>query len=262
MCPPDAWQQHKDEIEGRLIHRSRDDWGEIWVVDHGDHRKLLFGSPFEQSCLDLAAPWRPVHEYARAVLLALGYVQPDDVLMFGLGGGVLVHAIQHCFPDAHFQVVELREQVVDIAREYFSLPQSENVVIRVDDVRHVLREMASDSADLLITDLFHHSTMHPLQRQGKFFAHCRRILRENGWLAINCDHLDDPLGADLRVLCRYFPTVLMFESEDGNQIVLAGKTCPEDSDLAPNRWLELESRLGLPLMAMSRRLKRIVLQEG
>ena len=264
MYEDEAWQLHRHEIEGRLIHRCRDEWGEIWVVDHDHRRKLMFGSPFEQSCLDLTAPHRPLHEYARGILLALGFVEPLRVVMLGLGGGALIHSILHAYPSASFQVVELRSLVVDVARQYFFLPSTEAVNIDLQDARAAIRTLQSDSADLLIADLFYHSSMHPLQRQGKFFSQCHRILGPEGWLAINFDRPESIQEGDMAALQRLFPTVLIYVTEDGNHIVLAGKGEPT-SDLTerpPGRLAFLEGRLGVPFLPMFRRLRCIDAMEG
>lgn len=263
MYEDETWQLHRHEIEGRLIHRCHDEWGEIWIVDHNDRRKLMFGSPFEQSCLDLTAPYRPLHEYARGILLALGFVEPKRVVMLGLGGGTLVHSILSGYPSACFQIVELRSLVVDIAYQYFFLPSTEAVNIDLQDARAAVRLLESDSADLLIADLFHHSSMHPLQRQGKFFSQCHRILGPEGWLAINFDRPESIQAGDMAALQRLFPTVFLYVTEDGNHIVLAGKGEPPDLMVdAPRRLSLLEERLGVPFLPMFRRLHCIDVMEG
>jgi spermidine synthase len=49
--------------------------------------------------------------------------EPRSVLLIGLGGCSLVHFLRAAFPTCSIYVVEIREAVIDLAHDFFLLPQ-------------------------------------------------------------------------------------------------------------------------------------------
>lgn len=248
MTHSDIWQQIRHEIEGRLIYRTRDELGELFVVDHKEHRLLYFGAPYEQSCISRDKPHQPVHEYARAMLMVLAWAQPERVLMLGLGGGTLVHAVKRAFPPTELTIIELRAEVADVARHYFQLEHLTNTDIIIADAKQQARAQPADTYDILFADLFTDNRMHPWQQQHKFFVQCQRLLRDHGWLVINFDqYQDDPC---LNSLCTLFPTVLSLHTRDGNHVVLASKQPGFDPDDHTGPLERLEHQLEVSLQGL------------
>jgi spermidine synthase len=119
---------------GDIIHLTQDEHGKILVIDDGEYRELNFDSPFEQSCMRTRYPFQLVHQYTQHMLLVLGFaVEPKTIALLGLGGGSLLRTLHHLLPQCYFNVVELRQKVVDVAAEYFELPVSDRVDIKVDN---------------------------------------------------------------------------------------------------------------------------------
>lgn len=254
MHDADIWQTLRREVGGRLVAQQRDEWGWLHVVDHEDCRYLYFGAPYEQSCILRAKPWRLVHEYARAMMLGAAFSAPHDILMLGLGGGSLAHAIRRGCPQANLTVVELRPAVAAIARDYFQLDFLPDDQLIMGDARQRLREFPPHSCDLLLADLFFDDRMHPLQAQHKFFQRCRDLLRPEGWLVVNFDAPRIDSGG-CQSLFDLFPTMLSLTTRDDNQIVLASL----DSTVDPLQAAPAVERLGqqlevplLPLLAQMR----------
>lgn len=253
----ETWSNIKHFFGGRLIHRRNDQWGDILVVDNRHQRVLSFGSAYEQSCIDLRAPHIPVHEYTRGMLLGLAFAQPAHITFLGLGGGALIHSALHLVPDCEMQVIELREQVVEVAREYFNVPQKPNLDIVVADARFELRGTPDNSTDLVFSDLYFASEMNLYQRQKKFIQHCHRILTDEGWLVINFHRLpslDDPFFNWIGAL---FPALFNCPTGSGNQIVIAGKTPLRDLGKVKPLVQELEQKMGTKIMPCFSRLARI-----
>ena len=191
------------------------------VVDLQGRRYLYFGAPFEQSCISLTKPFQPAHDYARAMLLPLGFREPAELLLMGLGGGSLVHAAHHVYPQASLRVFEQRPLVVEIARHYFDLPQLEEGAVVIGDARLLIRDEPANHYDIVFADLFSDDKMLPWQQQAKFFAQCRRILNEQGWLIINYDHLLGDDSTVIRQLRSHFSHVLSFVTREDNQVIMA-----------------------------------------
>lgn len=254
MSHSDIWQRIKHEIEGHLVFRTEDEWGPLFVVDRQDKRFLYFGEPYEQSCIYRDNPSQPVHEYARAMLLALGFVQPQSALMLGLGGGTLWHAFRVAYPEADVTLVELRPEVVNVARHYFHLADQDNDQVIIADAKHFIRDEKPERHDLLFADMFYDNRMHPWQKQYKFFVQCRRVLKENGWLVINFDHSLATDDAAMHNLTSLFPTVYSYVTRDDNNIIFASPQADFDPDACVDTLKALEASLGCQFEAMYRQL--------
>ena len=241
----------------KLIHSCEDAWGTIQVHDQGPHRILSFGSIFEQSKVDLAAPQRLVHEYTRVMLLALAFNSPRHATILGLGGGALVNCMLQLQPDCQLDVVELRESVVRVAQEYFALPTHPQLAIHVADARDHLPSCDNASTDLLFADLYFAENMNPYQAQKKFLGHCARVLRPDGWLVINFHRLPSLNTPFFRWILAEFPTLLVCSTTSGNQVLFAGKTLMLDPREKRQQVRELETASGMQLGKLLERMIRI-----
>tara|TARA_R100000322_G_scaffold146591_4_gene102822 strand:+ start:1620 stop:2387 length:768 start_codon:yes stop_codon:yes gene_type:complete len=245
-------------LSGEVIYRTEDALGDILVIDKGKHRVLSFGSIFEQSKIDPARPYLPVHEYNRAMLLPLAFARPQHATVLGLGGGSLVNALYHLLPEATVSVVELRSEVVDVARRFFGLATSPRISITIEDVRRAMPRLPEGATDLILTDLYDAQRMSPVQTQRRFIDQCARALSTEGWLAINYHELppeNGPLFMHLRAL---FAVVLLFKSKTGNYVLYACKECFDPMGSDDPRLSELEEKLPLGWRRLMGRVMRVV----
>lgn len=209
--------------QGEIVHHTRDAIGSILVVDYRKHRVMTFNSIFEQSKIDRRYPHLPVHEYNRAMMLPAAFMTPQHVTVLGLGGGVMVTGFHHLLPECHIHAVELRQSVVDVAREYFSLPDSARVRVTVADAREALENMPSASTDFLLSDLYSHDRMSPTQAQKQFVDDCSRVLTDAGWLVLNYHRTPDPEGPYFQQLRQHFSVVLLLRTRSNNTVIYASK---------------------------------------
>lgn len=72
--------------------------GEIIVSDHKDYRTLRFDGICEQSKMSLSNPAQPIHNYIKAMLMAVARQPPTSALITGLGGGGLLRALHALDP--------------------------------------------------------------------------------------------------------------------------------------------------------------------
>lgn len=241
--------------KGQIIHHSRDKLGSILVIDYRKHRVLTFNSVFEQSKIDRRYPYLPVHEYNRAMLLPAAFCNPRHVTILGLGGGVMANAFHHLFPDCQVHAVELRQAVLDVAREYFGLPESDRLSVSIADARHALNNLPAASTDMILADLYNADRMSPAQAQRQFVESCSRVLTSGGWLVLNYHRTPDPEGPYFRQLRKHFSVLLLFKSKTNNTVVYASKQPvkaihPKDPALAglekrlPIDWSRLMARVG------------------
>lgn len=230
-------------LRGTLIYQTEDTLGSILVLDHGKHRILSFDSIFEQSKIARNKPYLPVHEYNRAMLLPVAFSLPRRATILGLGGGVLVGALHHLLPECELHAVELRKQVADVAKRFFSLPEADKIRLTIADARPALRDMPAASTDLILTDLYGADRMSPAQSQRGFIDECERVLSPEGWLAINYHRmptLDGRLFAHIR---RLFACVLLFKSKTNNYVLYTCKQYFEPLAQDDTRLKALERHL-------------------
>lgn len=245
------------KLRGSVTYETRDKLGPILVIDHGKHRILSFDSVFEQSKIKRKSPHLPVHEYNRAMLLPLAWAEPGHATVLGLGGGVLVTALHYLLPACNLHAVELRSQVIDVAREFFGLPDTSGIKIINADARPALRGMEDASTDLILTDLYDANRMSPAPAQSSFIAQCERVLAPEGWLAINYHQLPDPRGPLFQQICRLFASVLLFRSRTNNYVLYAAKTSAEPLPSDHPRLKELQKRLPIDWQGLMGKLERV-----
>lgn len=241
---------------GEIIHHSRDKLGSILVIDYRKHRVLTFNSVFEQSKIDRRYPHLPVHEYSRAMLLPVAFNPPQHATLLGLGGGVMAGALLHLYPDCQVHAVELRQAVLEVARNYFGLPDSRRLKVTIADARVALDGLPDAGTDIVFADLYNADRMSPAQAQRQFVTSCSRALSANGWLVLNYHRTPDPDGPYFRQLRKHFAALLVFQSKTNNTIVYASKQPLEALDPRAPQLANLERRLPIDWSRLMRRISR------
>lgn len=244
-------------LGGDPVYQTADTLGNIQVIDQRKHRILRFDSLFEQSKIDRRRPYLPVHEYNRAMLLPMAFSEPRHATILGLGGGVLVSALHHLLPACDLHAVELRREVVIVARQFFDMPKADNIRITIADARAALGEMPDASTDLILTDLYGAERMSPAPNQPKFLDQCDRVLNAQGWLAINYHRPPDFDGVLFQHMRRLFANVRMFKSKTNNYVVYASKHSVEPMAEKDPRLAKLEKQLPIDWQRLMNRVQRI-----
>src|SRR5512147_1874810 len=112
------------KIKGSILKHCRDEYGEIFVADNNGVRSLYFGGGILQSSILLEQPGSILEDYNQSIMSCLLFQEaPRSCLLIGLGGCSLLHFLLRSFPGASVDVVEIRQQVIDLAYEYFLLPK-------------------------------------------------------------------------------------------------------------------------------------------
>lgn len=141
----------------KTIHQQHDEFGALNVVDTPLMRSLFFDSSVEQSRLYFDAPMRLPFEYQQVVeTLVLNQHQTHPVqriLMLGMGGGSIAKQLNTLLPNASIHIVELRQAVIDIAYDYFQLPNVPEIEAIQEDALVFIKE-ALATYDVIIVDVF------------------------------------------------------------------------------------------------------------
>ena len=141
---------------GELIYTCKDKYGPIEVVEFKNTiRGLHFGNKTQQTGMFLYNPIILIHKYTQAMLTPICWMQPEKTLILGMGGGSLTKYLMHYFPEMHIDAIELRKKVIEIAQQYFFLPEINNQFhIHCSSVEEYLSENKNDQYDLILVDLF------------------------------------------------------------------------------------------------------------
>lgn len=238
-----------------LIYFAKDDWGELRVFDDGQRRLLSFGPGDEQSACLKADPARLVFSYTQAMLLALLFSEPRKALCLGLGAGSLATALhKHC-KGIKITAVELRQSVIEIAKDFFYLPQGKRLLLHCADAQDFV---AQDNAsyDLILSDLYTAQGLAGIQSEPEFLSQSAARLKAEGLLVINCWRQHQRQDGLLEQLARHFAEIRGCETADGNWLLFAFKQPPLQSQQELRRQAESWSqRLGYSLSKYLKQLE-------
>ncbi|MCB2426981.1 spermidine synthase [Methylophaga pinxianii] len=216
---------------GAVIYQAASDEGIIEVVDIGDKRNLHFGTYPRQSSMCLESPHSLELSYTRAMMAGLLFhPKPRNICVIGLGGGSLVKFLLHHFDDCQIDVIEYRQDVIDVAKRYFSVPQNDPR-LRIhhgDGYQFVSDQFFSNGAfyDLLLVDAYDHLGMSASIEGQAFFDACAGILNDDGLMSINLWGTDRPgFSQSMQRINRSFDnqTLVLPVADKGNVIGLALK---------------------------------------
>jgi spermidine synthase len=244
-------------LKGNIIHFARDDLGGILVIDYRKHRVMTFDSVFEQSKIARRRPYLPVHEYSRAMLLPVAFKRPAHVTILGLGGGVIANALLHLLPECRIHAVELRQTVLDVAREYFDLSDSPRLRVTIEDARNAVDRLPDGKTDFIMADMYSAERMSPTQVQREFIKQCSRVLSDSGWIALNYHRTPDLNGAFFRQLQGEFTVVLAFKSKTNNTVIYGSKQPFELPASRDPRLADLEDVLPIDWRRLMARVIRL-----
>lgn len=148
---------------------------------------VVFGRPDELS-----------FEYMRWIAAYTGWfvethLDPAALRMTHLGGAAcsLPRHFAHRWPDSRHTVVELDAKLATLVRDWFDIPRSPTVKIRVGEAREVTEGFVPASRDVIIRDVFAGAvTPHPLTTV-EFLRAVHSSLAPGGLYVANCgDHAD------------------------------------------------------------------------
>lgn len=204
----------------KVLYKTQDAWGEIIVGGWRQFRVLRFDDVFEQSKVNLLSPQTPVHHYVRAMMMVSYWCKPESVLLLGLGGGALLRALHAMNNALAVDVVELRPAVIDVAREWFTLPETDSIRYFPEDAVHFLMRETDARYPLIFADLYLAWEMDPLQGTESFLARCRARLHNDGWLVINYLSVPERDSLLYQALHRVFNAVFFCQVAEGGNVVI------------------------------------------
>lgn len=173
----------------KIIHCSRDQFGEIIVTDGDLLRTLYFGNEKRQSAMFLEHPGLLVMDYTQAMMLSLLFQRhPRKVFCLGLGGGSLVKFLLRACPSVSIDVVELRQRVIQVAHAFFAVPERDArlSIFQCDGAKFFGSQSdQGQSYDLMFLDAFDHEGPVEELSDLRFIEQAYSRLSDTGLLCIN-----------------------------------------------------------------------------
>lgn len=243
---------------GQVVLQRSSDEGIIEVVDIGDIRSMHFGTYPRQSSMSLRQPYQLELSYTRSMMACLLFNPlPRNILVVGLGGGSLVKFLLHHYADCQITVIEYRQDVIDVAKNYFGVPDNDpRLTIMQGDGYQLVSELfyrGEQQFDLLLVDAYDHEGMAQSIGAQVFFDACAGVLSARGLMSINLWGSDRPsFNLTMQRINQSFTdqSLLLPVADKGNVIALALKQVVNPSKLKKLRPLaeQLEDSLqvGLP----------------
>lgn len=212
-------------------------------------RTLRFGADgVSQSVVKATDPRHLELAYARVLPAALAFVQnPLRVLIVGLGGGSLPRFFHSHFPEMTIDVVELDQDVVDVARMHCGFAEGERMRVHVEDGRDFV-EASRGGYDVIILDCFDADRIPQHLATLEFLSSARSALNPCGIVVANIwGRSANPLYADMLITYRAaFEDVYIFDvPRAGSKLFVA---LPTKQSMARDQVIikarEIASRLG------------------
>jgi spermidine synthase len=237
-------------------------WGRearVYVSERNGVRSLHLGNNFVQSAMRLAFPNHLELAYTRCMMgFLLFHPHPENIIMIGLGGGSLAKFVHHKLTRTKTTVIEINEEVISAARNYFCFPQGDERLQTVigDGADYIASHPAK--ADVLMVDGFDGGCQVPSLCTQDFYNNARGALRKNGVLVVNLLGRDKGFQNYMRRMESSFSgnvTTLVAEPV-GNVVAFAFRQSPAKRlwNELPKRAVELEQRFALPFTEFAKKL--------
>lgn len=162
---------------------------EIQISESAGVRYLHFGSHWIQGAMRVARPWALELDYTREMMTALllrhESAWPRSVLLIGLGSASLTKFLHRHRPAARLTVVEIEPEVIDVARQYFKLPDEDaRLRIHLDDGAAFVAA-SEQRFDLILVDGFDENARTGMLDTLPFYLNCKARLSDSGLLVTN-----------------------------------------------------------------------------
>lgn len=223
-----------DDRYGKVELEAKSQFSLVRIRTKGSLRAMMFvrdsGQEVVESMLDLSKPHELQVPYTRYMFLSyLFQPKQESALMIGLGGGSMVHFMNHYDPAVKLDVVEIDPKIVEIAEKMFGVKSEGNVNVQVADGLEYLRT-TEKKYDAIYMDAFlkpsrdTDNTGVPLRlKTANFYRGLQARLNPGGVLMINVN-MHERINEDLKTIESAFPYVYVFKAPGSLNYVVAAST--------------------------------------
>jgi spermidine synthase len=231
--------------DGQLAH-IEGQYNDIYVIKRGNELLMtarLKGWNYTESRINLAEADVIPAKYLRLMTVALAYApKVDSVLLMGLGGGVLTSYVGRFLPDARIDSVEIDPGVIDTAKTWFGIKETERMRIMASDGR-VFLNRSRNLYDVALIDAYIGGSVPFHLMTKEFYTLLKRRLAPGGAAVFNIHEPNRLFAVSVRTLQTVFATVDLYYSGLGEVAVVA-TDAPRAIEAAERRATELQKRYG------------------
>ncbi len=215
-------------LYGPVIYRKNSLYHRIFVHRSGQVVTLRFGRSkpdIAQSRVDLSNPHRHVHEYTTLAYAGFLYKpEPENLLLLGLGGGVMPRDMRHYFPDLRMDLVELDPAIPPLARRFFNFRTDDRMDVHIQDGRIFIREEVAKEEtkkhDMIILDAFRgdYIPFHLMTRE--FLEEVRKLLADDGVVVANVIYTNRLAHAEMKTFQAVFERCQVYQGKHSTNAML------------------------------------------
>jgi predicted membrane-bound spermidine synthase len=208
---------------GRVAHIETE-YNDVFITKRGNQLVMSFqvkGWDYTESVANLTDPDDLPLRYAQVMTVATVYPEtPKNILMLGLGGGSISTYLGRFLPEAAITTVEIDPGVINAAKTYFGLRETERMRYRSGDGR-VFLHRNSELYDLIFLDAYRggYVPFHLLTRE--FYALVKQRLAPGGAAAFNVHDGSKLYVSTVKTLGEVFPVLDLYPTGLGETIVVA-----------------------------------------
>lgn len=223
----------------KILYRKQSRYNDITVMQKGDFVTLYSPKNVIQSEINLRQPLKPHLEFNCSLLFSLAFCpMPSSILALGLGGGVVPWVLSNSFPEAQVDVVEIDDEMLKVAKNYFGFTPSDRLRVHIADARAFIDRL-DRAYDLIILDTYCGIDLAESVDNRSFFEDCAELVSDRGIMAVNLIPRQKGYIEERLKWLRQVPgnVYLLRGLTRANEVVFAGRQHVEKSTLLKNMGL-------------------------
>jgi len=204
----------------KIIYTQKTPFNYIVVIEYDDIRELWFKGPndyFLQSRISIKNLITPRMTYSQLLLAGLFFTpSPKQILVIGVGGGLVPHYFSHYFPNAKIDAVDIDKGVIQVSKKFFFLKETELIKTHEADGRlFIQNQIGKVKYDFILLDAFKSGSVPFHLKTLQFYEEINSILAPGGVVASNLyGQSNDLKPNDLKTFSEIFQQIYLFEDPD------------------------------------------------
>ncbi|NVJ68386.1 MAG: fused MFS/spermidine synthase [Gammaproteobacteria bacterium] len=222
-----------NSIEAKTIEKKRSLYQNVYVVEEQGMRCLRFRkknkNDLSQSCIFLETPERLVFTYYKQAMGVTYFLdKPENILIIGLGGGILANTYAEIYPEAHITSVEIDEVVAEMAKKYFGYDDSaENKETHVRDGRVFVKRAIKKGLkyDLILLDAFNSDYIPEHMMTKEYLEEVKELVTDDGIIMANTFSSSKLFDHESATYHHVFGDMyqIMFHEGKTNRVIIVNK---------------------------------------
>lgn len=244
--------------ESELLYSGEIDGQTIEVRQWETYRWLHLGDDSVQTLMLLDAPDQLVLANIQALLTTLLFCPAAKrVLNLGLGGASIERYLDLKQVDMEVRSVESNEKIIQLAKDYFQLPERVDVI---HDFADTFLSAHNETYDIVLCDIFVADMQASCLYDNEFYANVSRCLDEAGVLAINIlPETEEDVMKMLLPIKNNFDHIYLLEFPDYmNAIIFVSRHKLMDMTQLEIRANDLFEKTKLDLRALPERINILI----